>query len=190
MPDAITLAAVGSIALSEGIKFLYNQAGELLKHWRGQRDAVKNAATQSEKIQPADVKLPPVFEGQLVAPKIHLDALDQVGDNLREIRKELSDFAEGIEQVDAENEALLTRTDALRQMLEAVYQQRITFKGEQRPSSGPLIEGHIDVKQVAGYAAAVRAKKIVGGTVKGDAKSERVESGGQLIGVDIDEAGE
>ena len=190
MAEPITLAVVGTIALTEGIKFLYNQAGELLKHWRARRDDAANPAAQSEKIQPTDVRLPLAFEGQLVEPKIHLEALEQLADDLRDTRKELSDYADGIEPVDNKNETLLAKTDALRRLLEAVYQQRITFKGEKRPSSGPLVEGHIDVKQVAGYASAVRAKKIASGTVIADAKAERVEPGGQFIGVDVDSVGE
>jgi hypothetical protein len=37
VPDPITLAALGAVALSEGVKFLYGQAGELLKRRREQR---------------------------------------------------------------------------------------------------------------------------------------------------------
>jgi len=41
MPDPVTLslAAVSSLALTEGVKFFYAQAGELLKWWRDRRDA-------------------------------------------------------------------------------------------------------------------------------------------------------
>jgi hypothetical protein len=39
-PVTITLAVVGTAALKEGVKFLYGQAGELLKRWREKREAV------------------------------------------------------------------------------------------------------------------------------------------------------
>ena len=37
-PVTITAAGVGMAAISEGIKFLYGQAAELLKRWRERRD--------------------------------------------------------------------------------------------------------------------------------------------------------
>ena len=188
MPEPITLTVVGTIALTEGIKFLYSQAGEVLKCWRERRDAAP-ATAQAEGTSPVDVKLPDVFDGQLVDPKIHFDAVAQVEPQLRQARSDVADYAQYIEPVDPRNEAVLAQVDALRRLLEAVYQQRITFKGEHRPSSGPDVTGRIDAKQVAGYAAAVRADIIAGGTVTAEAKVDRVEQGGQLIGVDVKRIG-
>ncbi|MBD0266246.1 MAG: hypothetical protein ICV78_27075 [Tolypothrix sp. Co-bin9] len=180
------LSLLGTTALTEGIKFLYNQAGEILKRWREKKDI----ATQTNQTEPVQVKLPPsVFEGQLSEPKIHLNLVQQLEEQMRTLRKDLSDYADGVETVDVSDENLLQKIDALRQLIEAIYQQRLTFKGEQRPSSGPVVEGKIDVKQVAAYAAAVRAKSVTSGKVTGDAKAERVESGGQFIGVDVDKIG-
>lgn len=48
----------------------------------------------------------------------------------------------------------------------------------------------VDVDEVAGYAAAVRAEEVVGdGTLRGDAKVKRVERGGQAVGVDVKRVG-
>jgi hypothetical protein len=40
MPEPVTLtaASIGAVALTEGIKFLYGQAGELLKRWRERKE--------------------------------------------------------------------------------------------------------------------------------------------------------
>ena len=43
------------------------------------------------------------------------------------------------EPLDATNAALLERVDLLRELMEAVLQQRISFKGEPRPASGPVV---------------------------------------------------
>jgi hypothetical protein len=190
MVDPLTLSAIGAVAITEGIKFLYGQASEILKRWREHRDAAKDASPQLNNTEPVDVKLPPVFEGQLSASQIHFDAVERVEEQLRGLRKDLSDYADGIEPVDVKDANLLQRVDALRQLLEAVYQQRITFKGEQRPPSGLVVEGSIDVEEVAGYTAAVRARQIVSGSVRAEAKVRRVEPGGQVIGVDADSIGE
>lgn len=189
MVDPLTITAIGAVVITEGIKFLYGQAGEILKRWRERKDAEKDASIQLNDTEPIDVKLPPIFEGQLSAPHIHFDAVERVEEQLRGLRKDLSEYADGIELVDITNENVLQRIDALRQLLEAVYQQRITFKGEQRPPSGLVVEGRIDVEEVAGYAAAVRARQIVSGSVRVDAKARRVEPGGHFIGVDTDSIG-
>ena len=186
MADPITLSTVGAIALTEGIKFLYKQAGEVLKWWMKRRDA-KEAPAEPDETAAVDVKLPDVFGGQLSEPKIHFKALERLGGELWELRKDFSEYADEIAKVDTKDEDLLKRIDALRKMLEAVYQQRITFEGEQRSSSGPLVEGRIDVEEVAGYVAAIRAKRISRGKVTAEVEAERVEEGGQVIGVEVDE---
>ena len=195
MAEPITLAAVGAIVLTEGIKFLYNQCGEVLKHWRDRRDAAKKADAANQKIEqpkpiePVNITLPDAFVGQLASPQIHYDAVEELEEQMRDLRKELSSYTDGTDLIDTSDEELLKKTDALRRILEAVYQQRLTFKGEQRPSSGPLVEGHIDVETVKGYVAAVRAKRILDGHVRADVKANSVENAGQVIGVDVDTIG-
>jgi hypothetical protein len=71
-PVTITLAVVGTVALKEGVKFLYGQAGELLKLWRERRDAVKTIPLQTS--EPTVMEFPgDIFEGPLDAPQIHYD---------------------------------------------------------------------------------------------------------------------
>lgn len=189
MLEPITLSALGATALIEGIKFLYGQAGEVLKRWRERKDAASKEAVPLAQTETIEIKLPSIFEGQLSIPQIHFEAVKRVDEQLRELRKDLSDYAEGTETVNTTDESLLRRVDALRQLLEAVYQQRLTFKGEQRPPSGPVVKGEIDVEEVAGYAAAVRAGMITNGEVSGHLKVKRVGPGGQAIGVDVDKIG-
>jgi hypothetical protein len=38
MADPFSAAALGGVVLTEGIKFLYRQAGEVLKRWRERRE--------------------------------------------------------------------------------------------------------------------------------------------------------
>ena len=184
MAEPITLSALGAVALTEGIKFLYSQAGEILKRWRERQDTAKEASAQPNQTESVQVNLPPIFEGQLSAPKIHFDLVQRSEKELRALRKDLTDYAEGIETVDEKDENLLQTIDALRRLLETVYQQRLTFKGEQRSPSGPVVEGRIDVEEVLGYAAAVRAAKVKSGELKVDAKVKRVEPGGEFTGID------
>ena len=191
MLEPLTLSAFGAVALTEGIKFLYAQAGEVLKRWRDRKDAAHGTASASQPppAESVDVRLPAVFEGQLSAPQIHFEAVHRLEAQLREGRKDLSDYAEGIEAVDPANDNLLRRIDVLRRLLEAIYQQRLTFQGEHRPASGPVVKGRIDVGEVAGYAAAVRARVIASGQVTGEATSQRVAPEGRFITIDVDTIG-
>jgi hypothetical protein len=189
MTIPLTLAGLGSIALSEGVKFLYSQAGELLKRWRDRHDKAAQSTTPPAQTEPADVTLPAVFQGQLEKPTIHHDALEKAEEPLRALRKDLSDYADDIEPIDPKNPALLEHIDALRRLLEAVYQQPLTFVGEDRAPADLAVGGKIDVGTVVGYAAAVRARTIKSGNIHGEARADRVEQGGQLIGVDVDTIG-
>jgi hypothetical protein len=195
MAEPITLAVVGAVVLTEGVKFLYNQCGEVLKRWRDRRDAAKKGdaanpeAKQPKPVEPITIAAPDIFTGRLTSPQIHYDAVEKLEEPMRDLRKELSSYADGTDPIDTSDEELLKKTDALRCILEAVYQQRLTFKGEQRPSSGPVVEGSIDVDNVKGYVAAVRAKTILGGHVRADVKAKNSEAGSQIVGVEVDTIG-
>jgi len=77
----------------------------------------------------------------------------------------------------------------MRRSLEVILGQRITFKGEAREASGPLVAGEADIDEVVGYAAAVRAKDVTGtgGELRGRLAARRVT--GQAVGVDIENVG-
>lgn len=188
MAEPITLTLAAGIVLAEGVKFLYGQAGELLTRWRKRQDEAAEAARAATEAIP--VVLPAdVFEGELVNPVIHYDALAAAHARLRELRRELVPYVEEGEPVDAADTALLERVDLLRGLLEAVYQQRITFKGEQRPASGPLVDARVEVEEVLGRAAALKAGGIKSGAVRAEAKAKTVGPGGELYGVDADTIG-
>ena len=184
MDDPFSAAAVGGVLFTESIKFLYQQAGEVLKRWRERRDS-GGAVTEPATLRPPEGLLKGMVEP--VVPRD--DQADLLEQELREARRALADYAEGIDVPRAGDDLVAAQAGALRQLLEAVYGQRITFKGEDRPPSGPLVIGEIDVGQVAGDAAAVRVKVISSGGVHGIAKADRVEEGARFTGVEVDHTG-
>src|SRR5262249_44434515 len=104
MPEPVStlsLAALGATALTEGVKFLYAQAGELLKRWRERRDKASGSdVTESKETEAVAVTLPSdVFEGDLVDPVIHFSVLKRAEEQFRGLRRDLADYAEGIEPV-------------------------------------------------------------------------------------------
>jgi hypothetical protein len=181
MADPLTLSAVGAVVLTEGIKFLYGQAGELLKRRRERKE--KGAAAV-----PEQVAIPPTtaLNGQLGSPAVDDEYLDKVEGELRELKATLNDYADGTEIADPGNHDLLVRVDELRQLIEAIYGQRITFDGEARPPSGtPVVIGNLKANIVRGKAGAVNIDKMNSGNVTGTADVGEVEKEGQVNGVKI-----
>jgi hypothetical protein len=182
--DPFSPADFGSLVLTEGIKFLYQQAGAVLKRWRERREG-GTAPAERAALRPPDGLL----DGTVAPAEPRDDQAAYLEQELRETRRLLADYAEGIEVPQQGDRLAAEQADALRRLLEAAYGQRITFRGEQRPPSGPMVIGEIDVKQVAGDAAAVRVKLMGAGEVRASAKAERVEEGGRLSAIEIDNIG-
>jgi hypothetical protein len=185
--DPLTLSALGAVALTEGIKFLYGQAGEILKRRRERKKAAEEGRAEGD--EPIRIENPGILAGRVEPPIIDFEAADRLEKDLTVLSGRLANYASGLEEVDASDEELLRATDALRQTLEAIYQQRITFRGEDRPSSGPLVEGRVDIDEVAGYVAGVRAEVIESGRTTGIVDANRVERGGEAIGLDVKRIG-
>ena len=181
MTDPFTLAGVGAVVLAEGIKFLYQQAGDALKRWRRRKDAHPAGSAES-----VDARLPAdAFKGRLENPKVHFDAVQRLEPALVDLRHAVADYAEGIYDVDPGDQRLLQAVDGLRQVMEAVYGQRITFLGEPRPASGPVAVGEVKVDNVLGYVAGLRARDIISGSATGRVEVGTVHPGGTAVGLDV-----
>ena len=79
--------------------------------------------------------LPEVFEGQLIEPEIHFDEVERLQPSLIELRGKLSNYNDGTLEITDRDKSLLKSINELREVLEAIYQQPITFKGEKRDPS-------------------------------------------------------
>ena len=180
MTDPFSPAALGSEVLTEGIAFLYQQAGEVLRRWRERRERGNAPAGQAVLRAPDGL-----LEGTVAPAEPRDDQATHLERELRETRRLLADYAEGIDVPRPGDRLVAEQADALRRLLEAAYGQRITFRGEQRPPSGPLVTAEIKVKQVAGDAAAVRVKTMSSGEVRASARAGRIEEGGRLSAVEI-----
>ena len=179
MVDPITLASVGGVLLTEGIKFLYDQAGALIKRWRD-KPGHKGPA------ESVTIAFPDAFGGGSKTVLIQSEVLGKLIDPLIALRKELSEAAtEGLVTSPQDDVALLKNVDAIRLMIEAIYQQRINFSGEKRSVDAPLVSGSVNVQVVLGYVAAVRAGSVHGGTVTGTATADTVASTAELVGIEV-----
>jgi hypothetical protein len=159
MIEPISLGAVGVFALTEGIKFLYTEAGELLKHRRESKDSARQESSEPELRPPADI-----IEGTVEPTRPNAERLERLADELRERRRSLTDYADDVEAVDPSDVALLKEVDELRRLIEVIYGQRITFKGEHREPSGPLVENEVRAMEAKIRDSEVGVVEISGAT--------------------------
>ena len=175
MVEPITLAAVGAVALNEGVKFLYAQAGEILKRRRDRK------ATESAKLPDT------AFEVARMPLQLDFSRANEVEPELRELRHALAEIGQGIDELDPGDAEVLGALDALRRTLEYVYGQPITFKGERRPDSYIDLLGEVTAREIRGYVAGIRAQHIRSGQATGRVRADSVE--GQAVGLDVGEVG-
>jgi hypothetical protein len=181
MIEPLTLAAVGSVVLTEGVKFLYGQAAEAIKTWRARQQGRQEVPATTPPSLPATA-----LEGRLDTSSPDLERVGRLESRLRELRHEISDWAQDLEPIDISNSGRLASVDELRRLLESIYGQRITFKGEARlPSGTPIVEGEVGVDRVAGTVAGVDTDAVPAGRIHGIARVRTVEPGGQAFGVRI-----
>jgi hypothetical protein len=184
MVEPFSLTALGVYAAKEGIEFLYEQAGQVLQRWR---DRKAGRAAESE--APVSLAHTDALEGVLQQPAINFEAVERLHEDIKTLASVLGGYAGGLEDSEPGDEELASAVDGLRQALEVVYGQRITFKGERREPSGPAVFGRAEVERVEGDVAGVRARLIRSGRVTGEAHAKDVPAGGKLSGVDVDTVG-
>lgn len=171
--DVLSLTGLSATALTEGIKFLYAQAGELLR-LRREHNTVDKDAEWGE--------TPKCVAEPCVLPAVNLDLVERFESELRALRTDLQEYEPGVDTVDLADPRLVGRVDALRRVVETIYGTAVTFVDEQR--TAVVVHGEVEVDEVAGYVAAVRAMEPAG-TVTGHVRTRRVESGGEVIGVEL-----
>ncbi len=149
MPASLSISAVPVDLLSEGIRFLYSQASDALKKLR---EAKKTGYSPDDTVAAGHSDAPGIFDGELKPLLIHLGATEDLEEDLREVRAHLLDYATGAATINPADAYALGQVTVLRNMMEAVYGQRITFKGEQgREPSGTSLTQDFREMRNSGY---------------------------------------
>jgi len=109
---------------------------------------------------------------------------------LDELRLLLADYANDVTPVSADDVALLGHVALLRSLLECLYGQRITFRGERRDPTGT----RVDVEQILGAVHGHVVAADVGTVGRGVGLNVRqnateVTDGAEIIGIRIDRIG-
>lgn len=174
--DPLTEAATA--ALVEGVKFLYQQAAEVLRAWRARR-------RDRQAPPPNVVELPGAVQVGRMQP-----LLDPTSPQMVDTLQELKDLVEPIKngEVDPETPAARRAVARLRELLEVILGSPITLAGEP-PRTLDVSDIDVVVQRVAGQVVGVRADlaKLQGPasihTVRvhgGD-----VDDGGTVTGVNV-----
>jgi hypothetical protein len=161
MAEPLTLGILGATVLTQGISFLYGQATELLKHRREHKDL---AAADSGEVVFATSPDNGLLLGELRPTKIDDATVEQHREKMAVLLERLSSYVSGIRVVDPANGELVAQVEALRGLLELVYRQRITFRGERREPTGASVDVRVVAEQVNGNLTVARI-----GTVSGHA---------------------
>ncbi|WP_406280395.1 hypothetical protein [Embleya sp. NBC_00896] len=180
MPEPITLAALGGVALAGAVQFLYDQAADVLRRSRDRRER-RAAAVQ-------EIALPdtPLLEGGARTVQIDFARLDADDEHaISTLRRDLVDYVEGIAPVTTTDPELLRTADVLRRCLEHVYGFPLTFAGESRTAAETTVDVRMHAGTIAGYAAALRAEQIDRADVRAELRVDEVTETGQAVGLDV-----
>ncbi|WBQ07070.1 hypothetical protein [Kribbella sp. CA-293567] len=173
MPDPVTLAVLGGLAATEGIKFLYGQAGELLKAWRERR-----------KDEELEVPIAPaeILDGTPGPATVDVAVLAARHLELVKLAGALSPYAQGLAEIDLGDPELAEQAGQLRGLLEAAYGQRFTFRGESRESTGTRVSIRQVLGEVAGEVVGVQGTAGSDATVVVDQQADQVTAEGSVTG--------
>lgn len=179
--DPLSLTALGAAALTQGIGFLYGQVGELLRRRRERRSQAGGAPAGAADIPPPG-EAGQVLDGPVATGPLNEEALDRHAEQLAALRGLLHPYVEGDRQIEPNNRQLLDQVEAARLLLEQIYQQHITFKGERRPVTGTALQARTgDVGQYASQVIASGERAVA---VGGDISGSTVITGDQIPGGD------
>jgi hypothetical protein len=175
--DGSTFSTVESATLTQGVAFLYAQAGELLRHRRQKRDHAAatresqdpendNAVTAPSRAPGAQV-LPPlrlpteIFEPSgRTASEPRAETLDRLGSDLLQARRDVEEYVLGTAEFGGASENGLEAADRLRRILEEVYDAAVTFRGEHRAVGGDRT--YVQARHVGVVGTSIQADYIAG----------------------------
>ncbi len=188
MVEPLSLSVLGGVVLTEGVKFLYEQASELIKAVRDRRRAVRDGIAQPDRLD-----IPMVANTVLDGPAtstVDATVLDREQAELLRLAGSLAPYASGAADVESDDHELLTSAHRLRTLLESAYGQRLTLRGEQRERTGTVVHVSQVLGDVAGEAVALQAESVDGEAHLGvEQSASHVQSGGSVTGVRIGRIG-
>ena len=187
------LASVEVSALTQGITFLYSQAGELLRRRRDRADAASQLDEANSAPPSTDrltIEAPTALGGRLLQVAPDPAITNARAAELLRLCSALSNYVNGALPVDAADLELTQAVSELRDVLEDIFGQHLTFVGEDRPVTGePAIRSRVRANTVRGVLNGVDVRRVARGSVDSGLDVGDVEAGAEVNGVRIDELG-
>lgn len=138
MGERISLALLGGAVLTEAVRFLFDQASALIRAARQRRAEAQNAVEPNAVVTVA-VPANSVLDGP-VAATVDGRLLDEENRRLIALAGAIARYASGDAEIDPADGDLMAAVAEVRAMLEALYGQRITLRGEAREPSGTQVD--------------------------------------------------
>jgi hypothetical protein len=154
------LAVLGTVALTQGITFLYGQASELLKRRRERKDAAARGTPAPPPEVVAAAVDDSILAGRLKPVPVDDELVEQRGEELLTLTERLGSYAHGLREVDPSNAELVAQVEALRGLLELVCRQRITFRGEEREPTGSSVDIKVLATKVDGQLTVADIRQV------------------------------
>lgn len=181
MPDPLTLTAIGGLVAAEGIKFLYNQASELLKAWRERRRRKAEGLAVPERLE-VPVVPTEALDGEPLQHGADPALLEATNAELIKLAGALAPYAEGMVDIDLDDASLAETAGRVRSLLEAAFGERFTFRGEQREPTGTTVTVRQDLGTVAGTVIGADGNVHSGASLAVEQTTGRVEPGASVTG--------
>lgn len=181
MTDPLALSTLGGQLASEGIKFLYGQAAEVLRAWRERR----SRATRGEAVPPrlvVPIMASEVLDGTPGEAVVDTAVLERETAALVRLAGGLAPYAQGLADLDPTDVDVAEQANQMRAVLEAVYGQRFTFRGEQRDPTGTQVTVTQVLGQVGGAVLGAQGDVAPGAGVDVRQQATTVEPGGSVTG--------
>ncbi|WP_190818666.1 hypothetical protein [Saccharopolyspora pogona] len=171
--DTVDFPMLANAAFNQAFGFMFNCLSSALR-----RDKKKKGEEPLEK--------PDVVEGELHELVPREEVVKAHLSELRGLAGELLEYKEDPELLDPNDKSLRESLGRLRALLEKIYGQHITFRGESRPRSGVKVEYRVGT--VSGELVGIDAKRVREGRVVADI--QEVKTDGSVIGIRADSVGD
>ena len=126
--EPLSLTVLGAAALTQGIGFLYGQAGDLLRRRRDRRAQAAAPTTPME--IPHIGESGQVLAGMVTPGPVDEEALERHAEQLAKLRGLLTPYREGDLPIEPGDGQLLERVEAVRLLLEQIYRAFTILRGE------------------------------------------------------------
>ncbi|GLY07633.1 hypothetical protein [Actinoplanes sp. NBRC 101535] len=173
MADPLTLTVLGAVAATEGIKFLYGQASEVLTAWRE-----RGRGSQEVSVPFIDSACLDETPAESI---VDMDVITAENQKLIAAVGALHPYAADLADVDLTDEKLAQHAGDLRALLEAAYGYRLTFAGEEREPTGASVNVQQILDSVSGKVVGAESE-LSDGTVAISQRAKNVDRGGSLTG--------